>query len=660
MIALLIATIPLMPSEHPRIIYRKRSFFRTAFYATIIIVVALLLFAFVSFLHLQSIIYGFSSSTINNLRAGGAALQSFDVSGGQQLLSTTSRDIESVKQQLNNFGLTSLLNIGGNFFPNITVAQEAFKALASSLSAGQEITRAIQALEADAMHMMFNGEGEKLIVALKNIRTGMATLQKQSQILTAAAATFGVALPHDYSTFVSQFSIVNALLQDVTTFLDTATETHIALFFQNPSELRPAGGFIGSYADLTLANGNIRTIAVNDIYYPDGKLTLQIFPPRVLQPLTPYWGARDANWFFDFPTSAAKVLSFLEQSPVYRDTDTHFSLAIAISTFTIIDMLKVLPPITLPEYNLTLTSENFLEAIQQTVESSEDKTRRQPKRILQVFTPLFLEALSNLTPTQKQQIATVLKNNVRTKNIMAFSPNRSFEIYLNAAGLGGALYREDFSGFTDYFAWVDSNIASGKTDAFIDVSTILDSVIADDGSVLNAVTVTRTHNGATRPEWWYNKKNKNYFQLLTPLGSTLLAITGHDQRTTPEHRAGLVASLDPDLQSIESTIRELPELRVTTFTQFKKTTFANYVTTPSGESRTVTLRYALPKHVPLKDTEINYRFVFERQSGNRSSFQYTVHAPSGFIWRENNSTTYVLSKKDPDGRIILDLTLIKK
>ena len=53
---------------------------------------------------------------------------------------------------------------------------------------------------------------------------------------------------------------------------------------------------------------------VRDIYDPDGQLTLKVQPPLPLQAVTTNWGARDANWFFDFSSSAKDFRASLSDS----------------------------------------------------------------------------------------------------------------------------------------------------------------------------------------------------------------------------------------------------------------------------------------------------------------------------------------------------------
>ena len=41
-------------------------------------------------------------------------------------------------------------------------------------------------------------------------------------------------------------------------WLSSPVPHHVLVMLQNPSEIRPAGGFLGSYADITIASGTHR------------------------------------------------------------------------------------------------------------------------------------------------------------------------------------------------------------------------------------------------------------------------------------------------------------------------------------------------------------------------------------------------------------------
>ena len=82
--------------------------------------------------------------------------------------------------------------------------------------------------------------------------------------------------------------------------------------FQNNTELRATGGFIGSFALVDFANGKIKHIEIptGGPYDLAGSLRETVMSPQPLHIVNPIWQFQDANWFPDFPTSAKKIMWF--------------------------------------------------------------------------------------------------------------------------------------------------------------------------------------------------------------------------------------------------------------------------------------------------------------------------------------------------------------
>ncbi len=593
-----------------------------------------------------------------NMREVSVALKSFDMKKANESLAAITRQIDTVKSQAQSVGIFQLFTLGGKLFPVLNAVPGALDDFVAFSGAALGVSEELGALQSGAFQMMFGGRGHELVTRLDALDQKISTMIALANRLQASATTVHVSFPSDYLALMTELYRNQTLLQGVHELLGTATPTHLAILFQNPSEMRPTGGFIGSYAVVTVQDGSVTNIDVRDIYDPDGQLNEAVLPPRPLQAITGRWGARDANWFFDFPTSAAKVISFLEKSKIYSERGTTFAGAVALNVHLIEDMLKVVGPIELAGYQKTITAENFLAAVQTEVESGADKTAGTPKRILSVLTPMLFEKLGSATAEQKRALAQTLGERVKHKDLMAYAADRTLEAYIQNAKLGGELYTPEARSTEDYLAVVDTNIAGGKSDAFMNESVALDSRIDVEGRIINHLTVTRAHTGAGQTEWWYRAPNKNFIQVLTPFESRLTAFSGHDGKIPDAPLVRPSYLRDADVQAIEQSAEWLPEFKAQQYMQFGKTTFAAWMTVSRGEKKTLVADYELARQLILAP-DVGYRFVFERQSGTNTRFSYRVEAPPGFIWKENGSTTYTFETDTPESRIVLDLTLEK-
>jgi hypothetical protein len=130
----------------------------------------------------------------------------------------------------------------------------------------------------------------------------------------------------------------------------------ILLLLQNSMELRPTGGFIGSTGLAVMSDGLLSNLNVTDVYDLDGQLKGHIDPPKPLKELLnqEHWYLRDSNWDPDFRISGRNAAWFYQ-----KESNTAVDGVIAISTPFVIDILKATGPISLTDYNDTITAENF-------------------------------------------------------------------------------------------------------------------------------------------------------------------------------------------------------------------------------------------------------------------------------------------------------------
>ncbi len=643
----------LPPKKTERAPPRRRFLFSFLFFSCALLVAIFTIVGFIGYRKTLAL----RAATTTQFRAASDAAAAFNVHDASAALAPLARRIERADQYSAVPAIIRTASFLERLSPTIGIARNGLHTLTTLATSTFHALETVDTISRNAFRYLFRGGGSKLLALIQSISADVATIRTATDTLGAAATRFRIPFPLDTLTIVASLGNVGALMTRVLDILNTPDPQHFLLLFQNPSEIRPSGGFLGSYADITIHGGNVTNIDVRDIYDPDGQLVMKTLAPRALQRISPRWEARDANWFFDFPTSAAKVLSFLEASKIYAERGTRFIGAIAVNVPIVQDLLATTGPIELPDYQLTIDEKNFLAEVQREVESGADNKAGRPKRILRVLTPLVLEKLADLSNVQKRLLIARLQNRIRTKELQFYFRDRALETYVQSMGFGGDIYAPEMPDYDDYIAFVRANIAGGKTDILIDETVAIESTVDALGVVHNTLTVSRSHRGDTETAWWYRMANQLFFQLLTPYGSTLLDAQGHDAMATPTVNRPTYAP-DPDVVAIESTL-QFPKPHIEQFAQFGKITFAGWLTVPAGNEKTLSLDYQLPTRVTLEDGA-RYRAIIERQSGSRERFRYTLHAPSGFIWKESQSSDFLFASDDLDGRTILEMTLQKK
>ncbi|KKW44508.1 MAG: hypothetical protein UY95_C0026G0005 [Parcubacteria group bacterium GW2011_GWA2_56_7] len=114
----------------------------------------------------------------------------------------------------------------------------------------------------------------------------------------------------DLNRFIQAASLVPLLS-------NASGQSRILVLFLNDTELRPGGGFLGSFAIIHLNAGLLQSIESYDVLALDAPVlrTRTLFPPPPLAEYldVPAWFVRDANWSPDIPTSMDWTLRFYAQ-----------------------------------------------------------------------------------------------------------------------------------------------------------------------------------------------------------------------------------------------------------------------------------------------------------------------------------------------------------
>jgi len=537
------------------------------------------------------------------------------------------------------------LPILSNFVPLLKNLPPIFTNLNDLTIEATNLTDKLDYLKTDGVQLVIQKRGKELVKILKEINEKIDTINGLTKDLRAQAITLKVDLGSEISAISPQLSNASDFLGVFIDWLDSSRPRHLLIMFQNPSEIRPSGGFLGSFGHITLKRGSLVGLEVNDIYDFDGQLKEKIIPPKQLQSLTTGWGARDANWFFDFPTSARKTAELLEKSLIYQERDVEFDGAIAINVEIIKDVLAIIGPIELEDGELIIDADNFLEEVQRDVEIDQNKD------ILKELTPLLFEKLGELSDGQKTDLVEKIKLRIENKDIMIYLDDLILESYLQNLGIGGEVSHLPNDYFGEYLAVVNANIAGGKTDAFIDQQIQLASRITNEGEILNNLKIIRVHSGGEEKDFWYNKTNQNFVQILTPLGSELINIEGGEEKKIKSainyNRKGY--RVDEELRSIEGG----PE-------QFGKQTFSTWSYTDPGQTSVLEVKYKNPGRFEILKPKAPqaYTFIFDKQSGVRGGLEFSIEAPLGFIWQESSGPYFIYKNKKPPARVVIELSLI--
>lgn len=311
------------------------------------------------------------------------------------------------------------------------------------------------------------------------------------------------------------------------TLLGMDKPTKYLILFQNNMELRPTGGFIGSFATILFDKGRLTEIVVNDVYSADGQLKGHVDPP---DPIRMYlgeggWYMRDANWDPSFPESANKIEWFLE-----KETNNKVDGVIAIDLNFVQKLLKITGPIFLTDFDKTISAENLYANTQNEVESN--------------FFPGSIKKASFLTSLAKQLMVEIQSINsdkyfALIKEIYLSLEERHLQFYLHDFNAQESIYNLGYAGklnlnidcgircFEDDYSVVDANVGVNKSNIYIKRSQVL-KFKASKKSIQNELLVT--YQNTASQSVGNSGVYKSYTRVLVPKEASIVGVRLYDDK----------------------------------------------------------------------------------------------------------------------------------
>ncbi len=489
---------------------------------------------------------------------------------------------------------------------------------------------------------------EASLPAFRNLEQGL------TEVVDTLEGVRTASLPEDIQRVAEPFmESVRMLHRAVAGFvrshavvLELLGSTHdrqYLVMFQNSRELRPTGGFIGSFALVDISQCLVRKVHADTIYNPDGQLRDFLVPPRPLRKITDRWFTRDANWFGDFRTSAKKVAHLFE-----RSGGPTVDGVIAVTPAVLEDLLRLTGPISMPSYGVTVRADNVIHETQRLVTYDYDREANTPKAFIADLLPEILARLTTLPRERWGELLERLLNAAQKKHILIYLRDEGAEAAIVHLGWGGALPELPPSSagtFTDHLGRVEANIGGHKTDDLIDQAVDREVSVTESGDVVATLVVTRRHRGqksgtpGTDPaEDPARKVNIVYERAYVPFGSELLEARGFTAESAVPTEYSNTAEYADFQRDEELTALESPERSdgsgVFVGAESGFTTFGGWVVTGPEETTVTIIRYRLPFRMPrpsLLQQLTRYELLVTHQPGHLPTpTQTTLRVPDGF------------------------------
>jgi hypothetical protein len=346
------------------------------------------------------------------------------------------------------------------------------------------------------------------------------------QILTQDKAELGVLSAKqalqlvDFDKLKTISQEVSVLASNLPSILGLGTNKNYLILFENNMELRPTGGFIGSYGIANFGGGKLNGLTVNDIYSADGQLKGHIEPPA---PIKNYlgeanWWFRDSNWDPDFPTSAERSEWFLN-----KEMDQQVDGVIAIDLQPIKNILSYTGPIFLPDYNLTISSDNLYEKTQEEAQANSFPGSRQKESFLTALSRTMITEISKMDPKDRILVLRAFYESLVGRHVQIYLHDQDSAMAINKLGWDGKIqtYSCGDTCYSDFFGDVEANVGVNKSNYF--VKRRIDFKVNVDSQKITRQLTINLQNSAN-PALEASGVYKSYLRVMIPQNAEVLGV----------------------------------------------------------------------------------------------------------------------------------------
>ncbi len=334
--------------------------------------------------------------------------------------------------------------------------------------------------------------------------------------------------------------------------------------FQNSAEMRPTGGFMGSFAEVKVEDGSVRDTQISDIFSVDNQIVFDLSEaPKGLDRITGSFSLRDANYEPDYTVSGKYITAFWDKAG--KDS---IDGVVFIQSDLLRRILQKTGPLKVPHVAVDLSAENMYQWLGYVIESK--KNKQNPKQILaDIYT--LLESKLRADTEIVHDIAPLIVEEYMRGNIGLYLTGAEDQALYQELSAPPSLARAPGE---DRLMVVDTNIGGNKSDAYITMSLEDHVDISHDSYVDHTLVIRKKHAWSESVRLSLERlaqkidtslgltselinilgagENVSYLRLVVPSGATLLESDGVDTISQTDHTI-----FSTTMTTLPSTVREV-------------------------------------------------------------------------------------------------------
>ncbi len=371
---------------------------------------------------------------------------------------------------------------------------------------------------------------KELETNLKGIDKAGYSISIASELLDKVDVSVFPSFTHKYLTeiklanqsIITNLLPANDILPYIPDMLGVDKRQRYLILLQNPGELRSTGGWLSSYAIVSIEGGQLRELKVDDVYNAEGQLRIagkSYEAPKDMQKALNLskWSLSLSNWNPDFKDTAASSTYFLTQ----LDPGSEFDAVISIDTNAVKKLLDKWGGITVPGESTPITSTNLDERIFQL-----HKDFQPGESIKSTFLANLanetLKKIFSLNFDGLKDISDVLTSSLNEKNILVYFVDKDINDFFIKSNWSGNISNNN--------QWtpipVEWNWGANKANLYLEKNYNTSINIIDESKIDYEFTVFMKNKSISNiyPQGEY----KNYYRVFLPRNAEIKSVRGFD------------------------------------------------------------------------------------------------------------------------------------
>ncbi|HEX8923901.1 MAG TPA: DUF4012 domain-containing protein [Patescibacteria group bacterium] len=511
------------------------------------------------------------------------------------LSSQTGEQIKSINTFIDEWGLNSI-GLIRDYQNGLKIAEDAAQLEVEAVPLAKSSDAIYAAIFKDK-EIDWNAETKNLTNKLDLIDRDLGNLQGRLSGDTSWIPPRWKGLVISTNDSINDYKRVIEAGREITTILPKltgadGTKKDYMVLFQNESELRATGGFIGSYGIMSFDKGKFIDLEVHDIYEADGQLKGHVEPPAAIANYLnqPAWFMRDANWQPNFSASAKDIQWFLEKE-TGRSVDGVIGIDLAVAKAA----LGVIGEVKVPDFKEKVNKDNLYQQAEFYAETKSFPGSNQKASFLGGLSKQLFEEIKNLDSQKQLLMLKAMVGILDSNDIQIALNDKDNDQVMTDLGWDGNMYQGKCSTdrcFADYLYIVESNLGVNKANYFL-LRNIEQTVEIGSQNIARVIKIN--YENTAKNANWPGGDYKNYMRVYLPKSINLASVS-------------VIDGDDPNNRRIYNS----GELQITDIGDKKEVAFL--MTVPVMKKRIIEIRYN--NSVNLEGTDkFSYLNYIQRQSG---------------------------------------------